>query len=248
MKSITSDANPNFRRWLRIAGAPRVVREEGQTLAEGVHLAQAALAAAVPVAAVLLRKGAAHPELDALLAQLPAAAARFELASALYERIAPVEQGAGLTLVLAVPETAPPQGVRADMVYLDAGQRRRTHPQCCGRRRAPRARRPGHGGAMGAEGAARRHGRAFSPRDPRARAGGAAAASARRPMVCRRGPRCALALGPATASGRHGLDIRRRGQRAYGRGLGREPASSLHSHQRRGRVLERRGSGGDMPV
>jgi TrmH family RNA methyltransferase len=122
VKAISSDANPAFRRWLRMAGMPRAVREEGQTLAEGLHLAQAALAAGVAVAAFLLRKGAAHPELEALLAQLDTMATGYELAPALYDRIAPVEQGAGLMLVLPLPATALPQAARCDMVYLDGVQ------------------------------------------------------------------------------------------------------------------------------
>ena len=122
MKAISSDANPNFRRWLRLAGGARGVREEGQTLAEGVHLAQAALAAGAAVSAVLLRKGAAHQEIDALLAQLCGLAPAYELAPALFDRIAPVEQGAGLILELPVPAVALPQGACADMVYLDGVQ------------------------------------------------------------------------------------------------------------------------------
>jgi TrmH family RNA methyltransferase len=121
MKLISSEANPSFRRWLRIAGTPRVVREEGLTLAEGVHLAQAALAAGVPVAAVLLRKGARHGEIDAVMAQLDGVAA-YELSPALYDRIAPVEQGAGLMLALPLPEAQLPQCAQCDIVYLDGVQ------------------------------------------------------------------------------------------------------------------------------
>src|SRR5882672_11287924 len=61
MKSITSAANANFRRWLRLATQPRAVREEKQTLAEGMHLAQAALApaaAGATVSAVIVRAAA----------------------------------------------------------------------------------------------------------------------------------------------------------------------------------------------
>jgi len=121
VKAITSEANPRYRRWLRIAGTPRAVREEGQTLAEGIHLAQAALDAGAAVAAVLLRKGAAHADLDALLAQLSGIDG-YELPAPLYERLAPVEQGAGLMLVLPVADAALPSRAPADMVYLDGIQ------------------------------------------------------------------------------------------------------------------------------
>lgn len=128
MKAIASDANPSFRRWLRIATAPRAVRAAGQTLAEGLHLAQAAIAAAFPVDAVLVRRGAAGSggPVDALLAALAGAGADpgavYELAPALYERLAPVEQGAGLMLVLPVPQSDLPRAAAVDLVYLDGVQ------------------------------------------------------------------------------------------------------------------------------
>jgi len=122
VKTIASDANPAFRRWLRIATTPRAARAAGQTLAEGIHLAQAAIAARARVEAIVLRRGAVHPELEALLEQLPPAAARYELSAALYERIAPVEHGAGVLLVLPVAPAPLPQHVRADLLYLDGVQ------------------------------------------------------------------------------------------------------------------------------
>ena len=78
MKPIRSPDNAHFRHWLRLAGTPRAVRDSAQTLAEGLHLAQAALAAAVPVEALLLRRDAAHPELAAVLGQLPATVPRYD--------------------------------------------------------------------------------------------------------------------------------------------------------------------------
>lgn len=121
MKPIASEANPAFRHWLRLATVPRAVREAGQTLAEGIHLAHAALDAAVAVEALIVRRGAAHPELAAVLARLAGVAA-YELAPALYDRIAPVEHGAGIVLLLPVPTPALPGAARADMVYLDGVQ------------------------------------------------------------------------------------------------------------------------------
>ncbi|SPE29073.1 conserved hypothetical protein [Burkholderiales bacterium] len=122
MKAIASDANPAFRRWLRIATTPRAARASGQTLAEGIHLAQAAIAATARVDAIVLRRGAAAPQLEALLEQFPPTVARYELAAALYERLAPVEQGAGLLLVLPIPDAPLPRHAGADLVYLDGVQ------------------------------------------------------------------------------------------------------------------------------
>ncbi len=130
MKSITSAANANFRRWLRLATQPRAVREEKQTLAEGLHLAQAALApdvadAAVSaaVSAVIVRAGArggADRTIAPLLERaLQCGAAGFELAAALYDRIAPVEQGSGLLLVLDIAPAVLPSSLAADVLFLD---------------------------------------------------------------------------------------------------------------------------------
>lgn len=122
MKAISSEANSAFRRWLRIATAPRSARAFGQTLAEGIHLAQAAIERAIPVDEVLVRRGARHPQIQALLELLPASAARYELAAPLYDRIAPVEQGVGLLLVLPVADAALPERAPTDMLYLDGVQ------------------------------------------------------------------------------------------------------------------------------
>jgi len=122
MKPIRSPDNAHFRHWLRLAGTPRAVRDSAQTLAEGLHLAQAALAAAVPVEALLLRRDAAHPELAAVLGQLPATVPRYELAPALYDQLAPVEHGVGLMLVLPVPAPPLPEAATVDCVFLDGVQ------------------------------------------------------------------------------------------------------------------------------
>jgi TrmH family RNA methyltransferase len=122
VKAIASPANPRFREWLRIATTPRAVRAAGLTLAEGLHLAQAALQAGTPVQGLVLRQGARHPEVDGLQGQFDPALPRWELAPPLYERIAPVEQGAGILLLLPVPQPPLPHALAADMLYLDGVQ------------------------------------------------------------------------------------------------------------------------------
>jgi TrmH family RNA methyltransferase len=122
VKPIASAANPRFREWLRIAGSARALRESGLTLAEGLHLAQAALEARTPVAGLVLRQGARHTEVEFLQARFDSALPRWELAAPLYERIAPVEQGAGILLLLPVPAPALPRALAADMLYLDGVQ------------------------------------------------------------------------------------------------------------------------------
>jgi RNA methyltransferase, TrmH family len=122
LKRLTSDSNPLVRRWLRLATTPRAVRQLDQTLAEGLHLAQAISASQAPVTAALLRRGAAGPAIDAALAELPPRTDRFELSALLYDRIAPVEHGCGLTLVVPVQRAAVPVASRQDLIYLDGVQ------------------------------------------------------------------------------------------------------------------------------
>ncbi len=122
MKLLTSDTNPLFRRWLRLATTPRAVRELGQTLAEGLHLAQAIGQSQWPVVAVLVRRGADEEVIGPVLARLPAQTERFQLAAALYDRISPVEHGVGLTLVIPVERAQLPTASREDLIYLDAIQ------------------------------------------------------------------------------------------------------------------------------
>lgn len=123
MKAISSTANPAFRSWLRLATHPREVRAQGRSLAEGVHLAQAALDAGTAVEAVLLRRGVRGDEVDSLAAAAIAAGAdSYELADGLYERIAPVAHGAGLMFVVELPQPRRPTRERRDMMYLDGVQ------------------------------------------------------------------------------------------------------------------------------
>jgi len=123
MKSITSAANATYRSWLRLATHPREARAQCRALAEGLHLAQAALDASVAVEALLLRQGKHGGEVARLAAAAMAAgAAGYELAPALYDRISPVEHGAGLMLVVVVPRHALPVGARRDMLFLDGVQ------------------------------------------------------------------------------------------------------------------------------
>ena len=123
MKSIASAANPAFKAWLRLATQPREARAQGRALAEGVHLAQAALDAAMAIEGVLLRRGAASAEAARLAESAMArGAAGYELAAALFDRVSPVEHGAGLIFVVRIPSHPLPARARRDMLYLDGVQ------------------------------------------------------------------------------------------------------------------------------
>lgn len=123
MKAITSSANPAFRAWLRLATQPRSARSQRRALAEGLHLAQAALAAGAPIEAALLRRGARDPAAEPVIAAATAAGASgYELAPALFDRLSPVEHGAGVLLVVGLCEAPLPAGAAHDLVYLDGVQ------------------------------------------------------------------------------------------------------------------------------
>lgn len=123
MKAISSAANPAFKAWLRLAMHPRSARQQRRALAEGLHLAQAALAAGARIESVLLRQRPPGGQVQRLAERAVAAgAAGYELPAALFDRISPVEHGAGLILVVEVPKFAEPVAARHDLVYLDGIQ------------------------------------------------------------------------------------------------------------------------------
>ena len=125
MKPVTSAANPAYRTWLRLAQQPREHRLRGRTLAEGVHLARAALDAGTVPQAWIVRRGTdtAAGEMGLVSERLrrlgtPA----FELAASLYDRLAPVEHGSGLLLVVASRNDPLPHASRDDLAYFDGIQ------------------------------------------------------------------------------------------------------------------------------
>lgn len=121
MKSIASADNVAFKRWLRLVESPREVRTQRRTLAEGVHLAEAIHASGRTVEAVLLRRGA--EQVDACRwadRYIAAGVPGYELAATLFDRLAPVERGTGLLLLVVVPEPAALEV--ADALLLDGVQ------------------------------------------------------------------------------------------------------------------------------
>jgi TrmH family RNA methyltransferase len=129
MKAITSDANPSFRRWLKLATEPRAARTEQRALAEGIHLAQAAIDARMPIFAALLRRGSLSSlssnaaQLASLMAALDASGApRFELAAPLFDRLSPVRTSVGLIVEIGVRTATLPGRLDADLLYLDGIQ------------------------------------------------------------------------------------------------------------------------------
>jgi TrmH family RNA methyltransferase len=122
MKLIASAANPAFKRWLRAAASARFGREQGIALAEGLHLAEAALQAGVEIETLLLRRGADRATIDPLVDRARAqGTACIELSADLYDRLDLVRNGVGLSVVLRIPQTAAPQA-GGDLLFLDGVQ------------------------------------------------------------------------------------------------------------------------------
>ena len=123
---ITSPDNPLVRRLRRLAESARACRDAGRTLAEGVHVIEAALEAEVVIVTLALR-GGASPAVEALVARLDAVdsrrkAKRVELAPALYDALSPVEHGAGVLAEIEIPPAAAWTALSGDAVYLDGVQ------------------------------------------------------------------------------------------------------------------------------
>lgn len=123
---ITSPDNPLVRRLRRLAESARACRDAGRTLAEGVHVIEAALEAEVVMITLVLR-GGASPAVEALVARVDAADSqsrvkRVELAPALYDALSPVEHGAGVLAEIEIPSAPDWTALPGDAVYLDGVQ------------------------------------------------------------------------------------------------------------------------------
>lgn len=120
---ITSADNPLYRRLRRLADSPRECRAAKRSIAEGIHLVEAALDAGISVDAVVLSEAA--DSVAQTLADRAAATTnvrRVVLSRALYESLSPVEHGADILAEIAIDTPALPRTQAADAVYLDAVQ------------------------------------------------------------------------------------------------------------------------------
>jgi RNA methyltransferase, TrmH family len=118
---ISSTDNPIYRRLKQLATSPRACRDAHRTLIEGVHLLQAAFDARVTIHTLVLRGAEQSAEALALVprAEAQSKAKLIELAPALYDKISPVEHGAGVLAEIKF-ETPPwPRQIVDDAVYLD---------------------------------------------------------------------------------------------------------------------------------
>lgn len=123
---IESDTNPRMKRWKRLASDARVIRREGATLLEGIHLLQVVLEhPEIRVNAVMLCSDGATEEAVELAEALGETkdACTFVLAKRLYDVLSPVENGVGVMCEIAIPEPRPASSwAGTDALYLDGVQ------------------------------------------------------------------------------------------------------------------------------
>jgi RNA methyltransferase, TrmH family len=121
---IRSSDNPVYRRLKRLADSSRIARSERRTLAEGLHLIEAAAAADHDIFTLLLRATDASPAARGLAGRVAAerGVAVVELAAALYDAISPVQHGAGVLAEIAFAPAPLPAAITDDAIFLDAVQ------------------------------------------------------------------------------------------------------------------------------
>lgn len=109
-KRITSKDNPAYREWLSLATDKRARREQGRTLLEGPHLAQAALDAGAPLLGWMLSEESLESGrfegLTARAPELPLLA----VPDLLFKRLAPSDTPAGLLAMLRQPQPGRDRG------------------------------------------------------------------------------------------------------------------------------------------
>lgn len=124
MKSITSSHNPLYKELKAIATTTKARREYGQTLLEGVHLAQSYLdKALVPELCIISEASAEQPEVMAIVARCDELKVqRLMVTNAQFKALSNVDNGLGLLLLVAIPETTMPEALNANAVLLDGVQ------------------------------------------------------------------------------------------------------------------------------
>jgi TrmH family RNA methyltransferase len=121
---ITSRDNPRIKLFAALAASARDRREYGQTLLDGVHLLDCALAAGVPLLEICVSEsGYENAEIAALFARLPAGVKSVCVPDKLFSRLSTVDAPTGIVARIVPPVFAPEQtAAAATVVVLDAIQ------------------------------------------------------------------------------------------------------------------------------
>lgn len=121
--TLASRDNPRIKLLAALANNARARREHRQTLLDGVHLLDCALAAGVPLREVCVSEsGRIHPEIAALLARLPDGLIPVCVPDALFARLSPVDTPTGILASIAPPAPELALAAQTSVVVLDAIQ------------------------------------------------------------------------------------------------------------------------------
>lgn len=109
---LTSRANPSYRALLALAEDRRERRKVGETLLDGEHLLEAALAAGIVPRRLIFAAGSSYQETwQQRLPEVPA----LLLSEALFAALSPVDSPSGVLAVIKIPQAA---AVAADFIVL----------------------------------------------------------------------------------------------------------------------------------
>lgn len=124
MKSITSSHNPLYKELKAIATTAKARREYGQTLLEGLHLAQSYLAAEqIPELCIVSEGAAENADVIEITERCNIAGVqRLMITNAQFKAISSVDNGVGLLLLVAIPQVEQPETLAETAVLLDGVQ------------------------------------------------------------------------------------------------------------------------------
>lgn len=123
LKALASRDNPSIKRLHALAHSARDRRKLGETVLDGAHLVECALAAGIPVLALAVSEaGLLRAEHRRLLAALPVEVPRYRLGDALFAHVSPVDSPSGLLATIAMPASAPAAVPDASLIVLDGVQ------------------------------------------------------------------------------------------------------------------------------
>ena len=121
MAVIRSRENPRVKDWMRLAVEPRVRRERGLALIEGIHLVETFLEqGGVPSSLMVSEAALGRAEIANLVQR--SGIAPFVLAEGLFNRISDAEAPAGIAAEIAIPDAKVDPGTSAGCVFLDGLQ------------------------------------------------------------------------------------------------------------------------------
>lgn len=124
MKSITSSKNPLYKELKGIATTAKARREYGQTLLEGVHLAQQYLDThQAPALCIVSENVGDNDEVAAIVARCnDLSVQRLMITASQYKALSTVENGIGVMLLIAIPSSDQPTALQTSSVLLDGVQ------------------------------------------------------------------------------------------------------------------------------